>query len=120
MGCWSNKQVARKRESRRRLVRIVVELPEPHDRSERHARGYVVSGLAAADYTRTPRDARIYWGERVKSFDRVYQATAELLPDVQLVKHLADALLAVTSGHPSAAVTYLQSVLRILDEKIGS
>jgi len=101
-------------------VRIVVELSEPHDRTEHYARGYVVSALAAADDTRIRRDARVYWGERVKSFDRAYQAAAERPPDVQLVKHLADALLAVASGHHSAAVTYLQSVLRMLDEKIGS
>ena len=100
-------------------MRIVVELSEPHDRTEHYARGYVVSALAAADDTRTLRDARVYWGERVKSFDRAYQAAAERPPDVQLVKHLADALLAVASGHDSAAVTYLQSVLKMLGENIG-
>jgi hypothetical protein len=100
-------------------MRIVVEIPEPHSRTERQARGYVVSALAAVDDTRTPRDARVYWGERVKSFDRVYAAVAERPSNVQLVKHLADALLAVAGGHHSAAVTYLQSVLKMLDEKIG-
>jgi hypothetical protein len=100
-------------------MRIVVEIPEPHGRTERHARGYVVSALAAVDDTRTPRDARVYWGERVKSFDRVYAAVAKPPSNVQLVKHLADALLAVASGHHSTAVTYLRSVLKMLDEKAG-
>ena len=99
-------------------MRIVVEIPETHSRSERQARGYVVSALAAVDDSRTPHDARVYWGERVKSFDRVYAAIAKRPPNVQLVKHLADALLAVASGHHSAAVAYLQSVLEMLDEKI--
>jgi hypothetical protein len=100
-------------------MRIVVEIPEPHGRTERHARGYVVSALAAVDDTRTPHDARVYWGERVKSFDRVYAAVAKPPSNVQLVKHLADALLAVASGHHSTAVTYLRSVLKMLDEKAG-
>jgi hypothetical protein len=100
-------------------MRIVVEIPAPHDRTERHARGYVVSALAALDDTRTPHDARVYWGERVKSFDRVYAAVAERPPNVQLMKHLGDALLAVASGHHSTAVTYLQNVLKMLDEKVG-
>src|SRR6516165_49184 len=104
--------MASERESERRLIRIVVEVPEPHDRTERHARGYVVSALAALDDTRTPHDARVYWGERVKSFDRVYTAVAERPQNVQLVKHLADALQAVASGHPSTAITYLQKVYR--------
>ena len=63
-------------------------------------------------------DALVHWGERLKSFDRVYRAVAERPPKVQLVRHLADALLAVASGHHSAAVAYLQSVLEMLDEKI--
>ena len=75
--------------------------------------------FAALDDTRTPDDARVYWGERVKSFDRVYAAVAERPPNVQLMKHLGDALLAVASGHDSAAVTYLQSVLKMLGENIG-
>ena len=58
-------------------MRIVVEIPETHGRTERHARGYVVSALAAVDNTRTRHDARVYWGERVKSFDRVYTAVVE-------------------------------------------
>jgi len=99
-------------------MRIVVEIPETHSRSERQARGYVVSALAAVDDSRTPHDARVYWGERVKSFDRVYAAVAQRPSNVQLVKHLGDALLAIASGHHSAAATYLQSVLRMLDEKI--
>ena len=61
-------------------MRIVVEIPAPHDRTERHSRGYVVSALAALDDTRTPHDARVYWGERVKSFDRVYAAVAPRAP----------------------------------------
>ena len=100
-------------------MRIVVEIPAPHDRTERHARGYVVSALVALDDTRKPHDARVYWGERLKSFDRVYRAVAERPPKVQLVRHLADALLAVASGHHSTAVTYLQNVLKMLDEKVG-
>ena len=100
-------------------MRIVVEIPAPHDRTERHARGYVVSALAALDDTRTPHDARVYWGERVKSFDRVYTAVVERPQNVQLVRDLADALLAVASGHHSTAVTYLQNVLKMLDEKVG-
>jgi hypothetical protein len=99
-------------------MRIVVEIPEPHGRTERHARGYVVSALAAVDDTRTPHDARVYWGERVKSFDRVHGAVAERPPNVQLVRYLADAPLAVASGHHSAAVTYLQNVLKMLDEQL--
>ena len=108
----------RKRESERRLMRIVVEIPEPYGRTERHARGYVVSALAAVDNTRTRHDARVYWGERVKSFDRVYTAVVERPQNVQLVKYLADALQAVASGHPSTAITYLQRVLKMLDEKV--
>jgi hypothetical protein len=73
-------------------MRIVVEIPEPHGRTERHARGYVVSALAAVDDTRTPHDARVYWGERVKSFDRVYAAVAKPPSNVQLVKHCQSAL----------------------------
>ena len=99
-------------------MRIVVEIPEPHGRTERHARSYVVSALAAVDNTRTRHDARVYWGERVKSFDRVYTAVVERPQDVQLVKYLADALQAVASGDPSTAVTYLQRVLKMLDEKV--
>jgi hypothetical protein len=98
-------------------MRIVVEIPEPHGRTERHARGYVVSALAAVDNTRTRHDARVYWGERVKSFDRVYTAVVEHPQNVQLV-NLADALQAVASGHPSTAVTYLERVLKMLDEKV--
>ena len=100
-------------------MRMVVEIPEPQGRTERHARAYLVSALTAVDDIRTPHDARVYWGERVKSFDRVYAAVAKRPPNVQLVKHLADALLAVASGHDSAAVTYLQSVLKMLGENIG-
>jgi hypothetical protein len=99
-------------------MRIVVEIPESHSRTERHARGYVVSALAAVDNTRTRHDARVYWGERVKSFDRVYTAVVERPQNVQLVKHLADALQSVASGHHSTAVTYLQRVLKMLDEKL--
>jgi hypothetical protein len=99
-------------------MRIVVEIPEPHGRTERHARRYVVSALAAVDNTRTSHDARVYWRERVKSFDRVYTAVAERPQNVQLVKYLADALQAVASGHPSTAITYLQRVLKMLDEKV--
>ena len=84
----------------------------------RASRGYVVSALAAVDNTRTRHDARVYWGERVKSFDRVYTAVVERPQNVQLIKHLADALQAVASGHHSTAVTYLQRVLKMLDEKV--
>ena len=111
--------MASEREWERRLIRIVVEIPEPHDRTERHARGYVVGALAAVDDTRTPHDARVYWGERVKSFDRVYAAVVERPQNIQLVKHLADALQAVASGHHSTAVMHLQSVLKMLDENVG-
>ena len=100
-------------------MRMVVEIPEPQGRTERHARAYLVSALTAVDDIRTPHDARVYWGERVKSFDRVYQAVAEHPPSVQLVRHLADALLAVASGHHSTAVTYLHSVLKMLDKNVG-
>ena len=99
-------------------MRIVVEIPAPHDRTERHARGYVVSALAALDDTRTPHDARVYWGERVKSFYRVYTAVVERPQNVQLVKYLADALQAVASGHPATAITYLRRVLKLLNEKV--
>jgi hypothetical protein len=102
-------------------MRIVVEIPEPHGRTERHARGYVVSALAAlaaVENTRTRHDARVYCGERVKSFDRVYTAVVERPQNVQLVKYLADALQAVASEHPSTAITYLRRVLKILDETV--
>jgi hypothetical protein len=49
----------------------------------------------------------------------VYAAVAERPLNVQLVKHLADALLAVAVGHHSAAITCLQSVLKRLDEEMG-
>jgi hypothetical protein len=54
----------------------------------------------------------------VKSFDRVYTAVVERPQNVQLVKHLADALQAIASGQHSTAVTYLQRVLKMLDEKL--
>ena len=55
----------------------------------------------------------------MKSFDRVYAAVVERPQNIQLVKHFADALQAVASGHYSTAVTYLQSVLKMLDENVG-
>jgi len=48
----------------------------------------------------------------------VYTAVVERPQNVQLIKHLADALQAVASGHHSTAVTYLQRVLKMLDEKV--
>jgi hypothetical protein len=46
MGTGARAKVASESDnSERRLMRIVVEIPEPHGRTERHARGYVVSAL---------------------------------------------------------------------------
>jgi hypothetical protein len=38
--------------------------------------------------------------------------------NIQLVKHLADALQAIASGHHSTAVMHRQSVLKMLDENV--
>ena len=100
-------------------MRTVVEVPEPHGRNERAARAYVINALAALDDSRTPRDATIYWGERVKSFDRVHAAVAERPIAAEVLKHLAAAMSAVAGGHHAAAVVALQTVLKILDEKVG-
>jgi hypothetical protein len=99
-------------------MRIVVEVPEPRGRTQRDARAYLISALAAFDDTRTPREAAIYWGEHVKSFDRVYAAVVERPLNTEVLKHLAKAIRAVARGHHSVAVASLQAVLKILDEEV--
>jgi hypothetical protein len=101
------------------MMRIVVEVPEPRGRTERDARAYIIGALAAFDDTRTPRDGLIYWGERVKSFDRVYTAVVERPLNTEVLKHLAEAMRAVARGHHSAAVASLQTVLKMLGEEVG-
>jgi hypothetical protein len=99
-------------------MRTVVEVPEPHSRTEHDARAYVISALAGLDNSRTPREATIYWGERVKSFDRVHAAAAERPVATEVLKHLAEAMLAVAGGHHAVAVVALQIALKELDEKV--
>jgi hypothetical protein len=108
-----------KRDPRKSSMRTVVEVPEPHGRTERDARAYVINALAALDDSRTPRDATIYWGERVKSFDRVHAAVTERPIATKVLTHLAEAMVAVAGGHEAAAVVALQTVLKILGEKVG-
>ena len=73
--------------------------------------------FAALDDTRTPDDARVYWGERVKSFDRVYAAVAPRAPP-ECSAHEAPRRRAA-GGSQRAPFMYLQNVLKMLDEKVG-